>query len=104
MAMTHPGRLVEPERLPIGGPRTGLEQTPARSQLDRRIAAAQTTEVDYAREPAPLDQHVAGQEITEQPYRRSGPLTSPRDVQIAARHADPKTTMRYDRARKNRFR
>jgi integrase/recombinase XerD len=24
-----------------------------------------------------------------------------RDVQIAARHADPKTTMRYDRARKN---
>jgi len=24
-----------------------------------------------------------------------------RDVQIAAHHADPKTTMRYDRARKN---
>jgi integrase len=24
-----------------------------------------------------------------------------RDVQIAARHADPRTTMRYDRARKN---
>jgi hypothetical protein len=24
-----------------------------------------------------------------------------RDVQIAARHADPKTTKRYDRARKN---
>lgn len=24
-----------------------------------------------------------------------------RDVQIAARHADPKTTIRYDRARKN---
>jgi hypothetical protein len=24
-----------------------------------------------------------------------------RDVQIAARHADPKTTVRYDRARKN---
>jgi integrase/recombinase XerD len=24
-----------------------------------------------------------------------------RDVQIAARQADPKTTMRYDRARKN---
>jgi integrase/recombinase XerD len=24
-----------------------------------------------------------------------------RDVQIAARHADPCTTMRYDRARKN---
>jgi site-specific recombinase XerD len=26
---------------------------------------------------------------------------SVRDVQIAARHADPRTTMRYDRARKN---
>jgi len=26
---------------------------------------------------------------------------SPRDVQIAARHADARTTMRYDRARKN---
>jgi integrase/recombinase XerD len=24
-----------------------------------------------------------------------------RDVQIAARHADPRTTMRYDRARDN---
>jgi site-specific recombinase XerD len=24
-----------------------------------------------------------------------------RDVQVAARHADPRTTMRYDRARKN---
>jgi len=24
-----------------------------------------------------------------------------RDVQIAPRHADPRTTMRYDRARKN---
>jgi hypothetical protein len=24
-----------------------------------------------------------------------------RDVQIAVRHADPRTTMRYDRARKN---
>ena len=24
-----------------------------------------------------------------------------RDVQIAARHADPRTTMRYDQARKN---
>jgi hypothetical protein len=41
--------------------------------------------------------------------RRIGPLLSTsfdaevdlRDVQIAARHADPRTTMRYDRARKN---
>ena len=27
--------------------------------------------------------------------------TTVRDAQIAARHADPRTTMRYDRARKN---
>jgi integrase/recombinase XerD len=34
---------------------------------------------------------------------RSALLTSVdvRDVQVAARHADPRTTMRYDRARKN---
>ena len=31
----------------------------------------------------------------------STPASSLRDVQIAARHADPRTTMRYDRARKN---
>jgi hypothetical protein len=31
-----------------------------------------------------------------------GPSHKPRlDVQIAARHADPRTTMRYDRARNN---
>jgi integrase len=30
-----------------------------------------------------------------------GAGVSLRDVQIAARHADPRTTMRYDRARKN---
>ena len=29
------------------------------------------------------------------------PCQSVFDVQIAARHADPRTTMRYDRARKN---
>lgn len=34
--------------------------------------------------------------------RTDGPiLRNLRDVQIAARHADPRTTMRYDRARKN---
>jgi hypothetical protein len=29
------------------------------------------------------------------------PTLTLRDVQIAARHADPRTTMRYDRARNN---
>ncbi|TWG28057.1 site-specific recombinase XerD [Micromonospora palomenae] len=35
--------------------------------------------------------------VTTMPYAG----VSLRDVQIAARHADPRTTMRYDRARKN---
>jgi hypothetical protein len=30
-----------------------------------------------------------------------GKWSNLRDVQIAARHADPRTTMRYDRARNN---
>jgi hypothetical protein len=33
-------------------------------------------------------------------HRTTGPA-APRDVQIAARHADPRTTMCYHRARKN---
>src|SRR5215213_1631591 len=33
--------------------------------------------------------------------RRGAAAVDLRDVQIAARHADPRTTMRYDRARKN---
>ena len=35
------------------------------------------------------------------PGRAPTPGADPPDVQIAARHADPRTTMRYDRARKN---
>ena len=46
---------------------------------------------------------------TQTPIRTVGTLpvtsfdagVSLRDVQIAARHADPRTTMRYDRARTN---
>jgi integrase/recombinase XerD len=36
--------------------------------------------------------------VNRQPNPADGNL---RDVQIAARHADPRTAMRYDRARKN---
>jgi integrase/recombinase XerD len=33
--------------------------------------------------------------------QRPGACQGVRDVQIVTRHADPRTTMRYDRARKN---
>ena len=44
--------------------------------------------------------------VADRPQRANGCHTLDagvdlRDVQIAARHADPRTTMRYDRARKN---
>src|SRR3954452_15841843 len=72
----YPGRLVEPERLPVGSPRPYIEQAPAWAQLDRRIAPAETTKVDHAGQPASFGQQIAGQEIAVQPYRRSGPLVS----------------------------
>ena len=39
--------------------------------------------------------------VTRQDHPAGVPVVDLRDVQIAARHADPRTTMRYDRARKN---
>jgi hypothetical protein len=46
--------------------------------------------------------HPTGFEDRAADARADGPiLLNRRDVQIAARHADPRTTMRYDRARKD---
>ena len=70
---------------------------------------------------ARMDRHAATRRLRQLAQQTSMPLTRPdphmlrhtfvttmldagvdlRDVQIAARHADPRTTMRYDRARKN---
>ena len=55
------------------------------------------------------DEYLHPTQPTRRPTRWVGTLLSTgfdagvslRDVQIAARHADPRTTMRYDRARKN---
>ncbi|OJF11699.1 hypothetical protein [Couchioplanes caeruleus] len=46
-----------------------------------------------------IDRAVHGRDTG--PILRNTHSVSLRDVQIAARHADPRTTMRYDRARKN---
>ncbi len=68
---------------------------------------------------ARMDRHAATRRLRQLARRASVPITRPhphmlrhtfvttmldagvdlRDVQIAARHADPRTTMRYDRAR-----
>ena len=68
-----------------------------------------------------MDRHAATRRLRHLAQHASLPITRPhphmlrhtfvttmldagvdlRDVQIAARHADPRTTMRYDRARKN---
>ena len=70
---------------------------------------------------ARMDRHAATRRLRRLAHAAGVPLTRPhphmprhtfvttmldagvdlRDVQIAARHADPRTTMRYDRARKN---
>ena len=50
----------------------------------------------------PASTHIDADQMS--PIRAADPLDAGvdlRDVQIAARHADPRTTMRYDRARKN---
>jgi len=43
----------------------------------------------------------AGISVARMRYDQFGAGVDLRDVQIAARHADPRTTMRYDRARQN---
>jgi integrase/recombinase XerD len=43
----------------------------------------------------------AGDTISHLRHHHADAGVDLRDVQIAARHADPRTTMRYDRARKN---
>jgi integrase/recombinase XerD len=70
---------------------------------------------------ARMDRHAATRRLWQLVQQTGMPITGPhphmlrhtfvttvldagvdlRDVQIAARHADPRTTMRYDRARKN---
>jgi integrase len=70
---------------------------------------------------ARMDRHAATRRLRQLAQQVSMPITRPhphmlrhtfvttmldagvdlRDVQIAARHADPRTTMRYDRARRN---
>ncbi len=88
--------------------------------IDRAIAGRMRGLVLLNSRGARMDRHAATRHLRQLAQRASMPITRPhphmlrhtvttmldagvdlRDVQIAARHADPRTTMRYDRARKN---
>ena len=49
----------------------------------------------------PVTPHYPKRNTRHNERRKQTLGVSLRDTQIAARHADPRTTMRYDRARKN---
>ena len=95
LAVTPP-RRVWPAPQPATDPAdlfSGPRQTPGRRSTPR--VAHQDPGVDWAL-VASLRQ-AAAKELSA--VLDAG--VDLRDVQIAARHADPRTTMRYDRARKN---
>ncbi len=88
--------------------------------IDRAIAGRMRGLVLLNSRGSRMDRHAATRRLRQLAQRASMPITRPhppmlrhtvttmldagvdlRDVQIAARHADPRTTMRYDRARKN---
>jgi len=89
--------------------------------IDRSIGARVRGPILLNSRGARMDRHVATRRLRRLAETAGVRITSPhphmlrhtfvttmldagvdlRDVQIAARHADPRTTMRYDRARKN---
>jgi integrase len=89
--------------------------------IDRAIAGRMRGPILLNSRGARMDRHAATRRLRQLAQQASMPVTRPhphmlrhtfvttmldagvdlRDVQIAARHADPRTTMRYDRARKN---
>jgi integrase/recombinase XerD len=89
--------------------------------IDRAIAGRVRGPILLNSRGARMDRHAATRRLRQLAQQTGMPITRPhprmlrhtfvttmldagvdlRDVQIAARHADPRTTMRYDRARKN---
>ena len=89
--------------------------------IDRAIAARTSGPILLNRRGARMDRHAATRRLRHLADTAGVRITRPhphmlrhtfvttmldagvdlRDVQIAARHAGPRTTMRYDRARKN---
>jgi site-specific recombinase XerD len=89
--------------------------------IDRAIGARTSGPILLNSRGTRMDRHAATRRLRRLAETAGVPITRPhphmlrhtfvttmldagvdlRDVQIAARHADPRTTMRYDRARKN---
>ena len=89
--------------------------------IERAIGARTGGPILLSTRGARMDRHAATRRLRSLAETAGVPISSPhphmlrhtfvttmpgagaglRDVQIAARHADPRTTMRYDRARKN---
>ena len=89
--------------------------------IDRAIGDRDSGPILLNSRGARMDRHAATRRLRRLADAAGVPITSPhphmlrhtfvttmldagvdlRDVQLAARHADPRTTMRYDRARKN---
>jgi hypothetical protein len=89
--------------------------------IDRAIGSRTGGPILLSSRGTPMDRHAATRRLRRLAEAAGVPITRPhphmlrhtfvttmldagvdlRDVQIAARHADPRTTMRYDRARKN---
>jgi integrase/recombinase XerD len=89
--------------------------------IDRAIGARRSGPILLNSRGARMDRHAATRRLRRLAETAAVPITRPHphllrhtfvttmldagvdlhDVQIAARHADPRTTMRYDRARKN---
>ncbi len=89
--------------------------------IDRAVAGRMRGPILLDSRGVRMDRHAATRRLRQLAQQASMTITRPhphmlrhtavttmldagvdlRDVQIAARHADPRTTMRYDRARKN---
>jgi integrase/recombinase XerD len=102
-----------------GGPDPAA--TSGRRAIDRAIGARTDGPILLNSRGAWMDRHAATRRLRHLAETAGVPITRPhphtlrhtfvtamldagvdlRDVQIAARHADPRTTIRYDRARKN---
>jgi integrase len=80
-------------------PGAGSAQRPRRTDGPARGDPEAEAGGGRGRDPYPADASAHASPYVRHHHARR--RVSLRDVQIAARHADPRTTMRYDRARKN---
>ena len=101
MPYWHPSR-EHPDRRPHAAARRGRSPRPLqRARAERALPSTSTPTCAGASNERRC--HFKRSEVTSSSTLTTMPDAGVdlRDVQIAARHADPRTTMRYDRARNN---